>query len=401
MGCGGSRFDKRKDNAGDLFTVGLNFVGGEGNEDDGCPCDKVVFTYAEGQKEPTEVFKVKGLEAEDEEIVKKIAKATFDAVKAQVAFLEKEHGKPVDGKKVLISGKYELASALDQLNNVASAFKDAEVVTEEEVKEEAKEEEAKEGEMMMEGGDDMMMMAPEEDPYKDDAEDYKGFKNFPKLLLKQTTVNPYFGDLVKSDAIHFEFAAVEKGGLLSVKMPPLNPMALMKAGAAPGAFAGAAGLLSSAVNSAEGAEKDVFFAGFIGENDLESLKGIAEAKGPIMFPGVIGGWESEEKALKTLDGVEASGDQKLSKVLYKIKTSVVSAVVCRHFVSRLHATVDKLEEKDGVQVVDLTSKAEEKLTVEDWLKKKDAPAEAPAAAAEEPKMEEAPAMDESPAMDGM
>ena len=67
MGCFGSRFDKRNSNAGDFNTVWMNFVGGEAHEDDGCPVDKVVFGHAGAEKESAEVFKVKGLTAEDEE----------------------------------------------------------------------------------------------------------------------------------------------------------------------------------------------------------------------------------------------------------------------------------------------------------------------------------------------
>ena len=112
MGCGGSRFDKRKDFADDLFTVSLNFIGGEGGHDDGCPCDKVVFSFAKGEKEPSEVYSVDKFTGKAEEEMKKIAVETFNAVKAQLAYLEKEHGKPVDGKKIYVGGKYTLEQAL-------------------------------------------------------------------------------------------------------------------------------------------------------------------------------------------------------------------------------------------------------------------------------------------------
>ena len=70
MGCGGSRFDKRKDFADDLFTVSLNFIGGEGGHDDGCPCDKVVFSFAKGEKEPSEVYSVDKFTGKAEEEMK-------------------------------------------------------------------------------------------------------------------------------------------------------------------------------------------------------------------------------------------------------------------------------------------------------------------------------------------
>jgi hypothetical protein len=107
----------------------------------------------------------------------------------------------------------------------------------------------------------------------------------------------------------------------------------------------------------------VFFAGFAGEQDFEGLKEIAKDKGKIMFPGVLAGWDSQEKALKSIEGFEGKSDQKLTKVLYKIKTKVYSAVVCREFVTRLRANVEKIEEKDGVQVVDLVQQTGELGTV--------------------------------------
>lgn len=82
MGCGGSRFDKRRDNAYDLFTLPLQFIGGEGNADDGCPCDKVVFSYAKGEKEPSSVYEVDKFVAKSEEAMKKIATETYNAVSA-------------------------------------------------------------------------------------------------------------------------------------------------------------------------------------------------------------------------------------------------------------------------------------------------------------------------------
>lgn len=310
MGCGGSRFDKRKDNAGDLYTVGTNFVGGEAHTDDLCPCDKVCFAYAKEEKEPKEIYKVTGLKAEDEEIMKKIATDTHTAVKAHLAYLESEYGKPQDGKTIWVGGRYTLNVAHFQLKKVLKeieehsgfTFEEEKKEGEEETKEEGKEEEKMDE--MMEGGDEMMGMM-EEDPYAGDSDDYKGFANFPKLLLRLCTVYPFFGDLVKSDTIHFEFNTEAKG---MIKLPPLNPLAFIKKGPSNGVYAGPAGILSYACDTAESGEKEIWFAGYAGENDYESLKGIAEAKGPIMFPGLVSGWDNQEKALKEVEG-EIEGKQ--------------------------------------------------------------------------------------------
>lgn len=400
MGCGGSRFDKRRELAGDLYTIGTNFVGGEGYTEDGCPVDKVAFSYAAKEVEPKDFFKVNGFTAEDEEIVKKIAQQTWDSLTAQLGFLEKEHGGASDNKKVMIGHKYTLEAALKQLNAVRDSLKEKSGFTFEEKKADAMEGMMMEGnamegemmggegegEMMMEGGDEMMgmdgmAMMEEEDLYAGFADDISGWANFPKWLLWATTVHPYFGDLVKSDTIHFEFAAVASGALM--KMPSLNPLALLKKGLEAGAFSGAASLLSVCVNYTEDTEKDVWFAGWAGDKDFESLKEISEAKGPIMFPGVLSGWDSAEAALRSLDKHEGKSDQPLHKVVFSAKTNVHSGVVCRHFVCRFRATIESHEEKEGVHTFALKAQEGEAGSVEEWIKKRDAPP-----APETPKMEE-------------
>lgn len=59
MGCFGSRFSKRAD-AVTLLTNGLQFVGGEAHEHNGCPVDYFVFrttakTTVEGKEVETPV----------------------------------------------------------------------------------------------------------------------------------------------------------------------------------------------------------------------------------------------------------------------------------------------------------------------------------------------------------
>ena len=52
-----SRLDRRMDAFGDLNTVGLQFLGGEGNSLDMCPLDRIVMAYC-NLKEVSEVFKL-------------------------------------------------------------------------------------------------------------------------------------------------------------------------------------------------------------------------------------------------------------------------------------------------------------------------------------------------------
>jgi hypothetical protein len=158
-------------------------------------------------------------------------------------------------------------------------------------------------------------------------------------------------------------------------------------------------LISVCVNYCENTEKEVYFAGWAGKDDMESLQEIAKDKGKIMFPGVLSGWDSEEKALKSIEGFSGEGKQAVSKVVYKIKTKVHSAVVCREFVTRLRATIQNLEEKDGVTHIELAEQNFEFGTVAEWIQKRDNPpkeekAEEKAAEAGE-KKEEAPAEGEA------
>lgn len=371
MGCFGSRFDKRNKLAGDLNTVGLQFVGGEANVSDLCPMDKIALVFGEG-KEFADFLKVAGLKASDEEVATKIAKDTYKALQDHDKFLDKEYGAPKDGKKVYVGGKHDLKDAKDQIAAVLAHLKEKsgiEFPAEEEKKEEGAAEEKKEEggeEKKEEGGegaeneggeegaaeegekgmDEMMAeMAAAADLYKDDAADYAGWENLPALFLRNMVVNPYFGDLVKGEVIAWEF----NHGKSEPKSKDWAPVA---------------SLVGAAVNSGEAEEKEVFFSGYLGEEDHASLLGIAEIKGPILFPGVTSGWASEKEALDAIG--EYNGKQNAKKVVYKTKTKVLSAVVCRHFASRFAAQVEKLEEKDGVVHVELADKTPEAQTIEEW-----------------------------------
>ena len=93
MGCLGSRFDKRKDAADNLWGVNVSFVGGEGHANDLCPVDKVTYKYGEG-KEMTEVFKTAKQACEDEDIAKRIANETHAVIMNELAWLKEKFGDP-------------------------------------------------------------------------------------------------------------------------------------------------------------------------------------------------------------------------------------------------------------------------------------------------------------------
>ena len=92
------------------------------------------------------------------------------------------------------------------MKNVLEALTNAGFIDEKEEK--RKEEEAKskkdemetkpdEEEAAMEGGEPADADFFKLSQYKNDTEDYNGKANIAKLLLQQTIVNPYFGDLLK------------------------------------------------------------------------------------------------------------------------------------------------------------------------------------------------------------
>jgi len=151
--------------------------------------------------------------------------------------------------------------------------------------EEKKAEEKKEGDMAMEpdmamdppaemeGGDEMGMETP--DLYAGDSAAYDGFANLPALFLRCMTVNPYFGDIVKQSLIYYEFNFGKK----LIPIPAFgdftkNPLSAKEPGTE--AWAGVASLVGCALDCAEAAETDVWFSGYLGEEDLEALKLIEE-----------------------------------------------------------------------------------------------------------------------------
>ena len=372
MGCFGSRFDKRCSVADDLNTVCYQFVGGEANENDYCPIDKIAFKYGD-EKEPAEWAKVAaGMKATDEELGKKVALELDAALTAHAKWLDSEFGTP--DKAVYVGGKYELKDAKAQIAAVKAHLRDKCNNVGDYPADEVKEEPPAEGEMMMEmmeeapvemeGGDEMDMMMAKEDLYASDSGAYDGWENLPALILRNYVVNPYFGDLIKRDIIAAEFK-------------PSSPKHKE--------FVSAAVMVGMALDATESTEKDIFFAGYLGEEDIASLKGIEE-NGNILFPGVVAAWASEEEATKHGFN-ELQGKNAVSRVCFHAKTKVHSAVVCREFVYRFNAKVEKQEDKDGVLHITLADDSWEHKTLEAWgafkeeMKKKAEEAAAAAAAA--------------------
>jgi len=312
-----------------------------------------------------------GMKATDEELGKKVALELDAALTAHAKWLDSEFGTP--DKAVYVGGKYELKDAKAQIAAVKAHLRDkcnnvgdypADEVKEEPAAEEGMMEMMDEAPVEMEGGDEMDMMMAKEDLYASDSGAYDGWENLPALILRNYVVNPYFGDLIKRDIIAAEFK-------------PSSPKHKE--------FVSAAVMVGMALDATESTEKDIFFAGYLGEEDIASLKGIEE-NGNILFPGVVAAWASEEEATKHGFN-ELQGKNAVSKVCFHAKTKVHSAVVCREFVYRFNAKVEKQEDKDGVLHITLADDSWEHKTLEAWgafkeeMKKKAEEAAAAAAAA--------------------
>lgn len=120
----------------------------------------------------------------------------------------------IDQKYTVLEGETQYQNVLDALTNAGHI----EEVAEEKKEDEEPKMEAAEGDMMMEAESTMMEAEMEDSPemmeggepaiqdiedyfklsqYENDSEDYSGSANIAKLLLKQTIVNPIFGDALK------------------------------------------------------------------------------------------------------------------------------------------------------------------------------------------------------------
>lgn len=234
--------------------------------------------------------------------------------------------KAKNDKDPVVGGHYKLSAAIKQLNAVLEAFKTSGIeipadkvegaaVVDGENKEVKKEEDGKEDpekdeeKVEMEGGDGaegegenkeepekneeagkptepapVVVSSMDPGNYESDAYDYAGWEAVPAIFLKQATVNPYWGDLVKGHIINYEFAQAKAKG---------------------DEWNGAAGLITAALASATRADAETWFSGYVGDEDLGGLQSIAE-KGPILFPGWVAGWKSEADAIAAVGCIDVS-----------------------------------------------------------------------------------------------
>lgn len=344
MGCFGSRMDSRRKALDDDWR-GTDYafaVGSIKTLDGFSPLDKVAISlcgegkeYSEGIGEITD-----GKMAEDK--AKELGKKIFDAMVKIYDDLVSDYK---DGtKEGEVHGKYTGTDAIAQMDKALKIFADksgveglvwpkaaeatdammeAGMMDEAGMMEEGAMMDGGDGEMAAMEGDAAMAAAPAkkmsliaEDAFGEVA----GPAELPKLLLSLMFCYPVFGDAVKAHTMHHELGGDDKNDLTLV-----------------------ATIVGAFVKLAEKADTPSFGVGCLNADDLEELKAVAADKDnqALCFPGVVGGWASEEDAV----GQAESGDGK-TQVLFKFQGEVMKPAGDKlHVFARQFAKVDSLEEK--------------------------------------------------------
>jgi hypothetical protein len=189
-----------------------------------------------------------------------------------------------------------------------------------------------EAEAMMEGGEEggdmaaaegMEAMAAKMSLIAPDAfGDITGPAEIPKLLLSLMFVHPFFGDAVKAQTAHWELGGDSLTSLQST-----------------------AAMTAALVNAGEKAEADSFGCSWVTEDDIEELKEVAasEGKSALVFPGVTGGWASEDDAKGQATKVEGR-----TQVLFKFKGKVMKPAGDKlHVFARQFAKLDAFKAPEG------------------------------------------------------
>jgi hypothetical protein len=218
----------------------------------------------------------------------------------------------------------------------------------------------------MEGGDDMMaeaamegmaamegtMQAPNPFAYDKDERKYEGWDQVAAALLRNMLVNPIFGDMMRSNAVGWEYNN-EKG---SSRYPELSK---------------ACALVSAAAAKAVSGENNVFISGLVDADSQAALTDLVTDKKAIHFPFVTAGWGSKEEALNALEHVSINEKKKddYKRVLFEVTGAASFEFAgCRQIVHRLNGTIAGGEEASGVFTYQVTAVKLEEQTVEAWKK---------------------------------
>ena len=127
-GCVGSRFEKRKSTSTDLNTVGIQYVGGEGSNNDFCPQDAISLFYGESQ-EVDEWLEVGPLTMDHQGQGERIALEAWNALVQQGNYLDNnysylKHNFGGSDSFVLVGGKYLAKDAIAQIEEVKAFLKE-------------------------------------------------------------------------------------------------------------------------------------------------------------------------------------------------------------------------------------------------------------------------------------
>jgi ribosomal protein L12E/L44/L45/RPP1/RPP2 len=388
MGCASSRFDKRNSCSNDLNTIGLSFVGGESHTFDDFPMDRVGWAVDKTKETEHACAAAAEMTAGDEVFATATYKAAFTALSAKLKELEGKYGDSADSKTQWHENKYEAKDAIAHLKTAIEFFKEKSGITVEEEgakkeeetdkkdeeadkKEEGAENSGGEEEEKKDGEGDKAMEKANPHKYDGDAGNYDGWAKIPAAFLKQSIVSPYVGDMIKAEAINWEF----------------NPESAKVSD-----FTAIAGLISNAAAQSAGEPAEVWLSGLVGEEDMLSLKDISEGESPskkIHFPFVTVGWKSKDEALQDL-ALLTPQKGTYHKVLFECTgAKAMEFVGCRMVCSRLNGTIDAaVEMVDDVNTFKIAATPLEEKNIEKWKADVAAAAAAAAEAAKAPPAEE-------------
>ena len=112
----------------------------------------------------------------------------------------------------------------------------------------------------------------------------------------------------------------------------------------------------------------MWLSGYIGDEDLNSLKELGTAQGAIHFPGLVSGWATREEAHAALNLLTNEGKQSTHKTIIKVSGAKhLKFLTCRLVAHRVNGKVDKHSETDGIQEFEVTAAAwSGAATIKEW-----------------------------------
>lgn len=238
----------------------------------------------------------------------------------------------------------------------------------------AKEEDGAKGMEGMEGNE----TKPNPFNYGEDKREYNAWDQTAAALLRNMLVNPIFGDIMKANAVSWEYNREKTTAYSDLSR--------------------ACALVSAAAAQAVSGENEVFISGYVDQESLEALNDLAAAeKKTIHFPFVTAGWEKRDDATNAFDHIPINPKKKDSytRVLFEVSGAAsVDFAGCRRIVHRLNANIESNKEENGVHVFVLKANKVEAQTIADWKKAQESSGETAAAADDGKKEDEAPKEDD-------